>query len=143
MTATIDQARDEMLGVFREAWVASSASQQLPVMWPDVDDDLPTEGAWARVSINHGTGGQATLSGDTGKRRYRHTGFIVVQLFTTRGDGLVLNGQLCTIVKQAFEGVTTCPGQVTFYRVRVREIGPDGQWFQTNVLADFEYDEVR
>ena len=143
MTATLTQARDEMFKAFRDAWIADSASQQLPVLYPDTSDDPPKEGAWARVSINHGSSGQATLAGDSGQKRYRHTGFITVELYTPRGDGLVLNGELSIIVKHAFEGVATSPGHVTFYRVRVREVGPDGQWFHTNVLADFEYDEVR
>lgn len=143
MTATLTQARDEMLAVFRTAWLADSVSSSLPVLYPDTADDLPDSGAWARVTVTHGTGGQVTLAGDSGQRRYRHTGFITVELYTPRGDGLVLNDQLATIVKHAFEGVTTSPGHVTFYRVRVREVGSDGQWFHTNVLADFEYDEVR
>lgn len=143
MTATLTQARDEMLAAFRTAWLANSASDQLPVLYPDTADDPPDSGAWARVTVTHGAGGQATLAGDSGQRRYRHTGFVTVELYTPRGDGLVLSDQLVTITKQAFEGVTTSPGHVTFYRVRVREVGPDGQWFHQNVLADFEYDEVR
>jgi hypothetical protein len=143
MTTTLTQARDEILTVFRDAWLASSESNALPVLYPDTDDELPDSGAWARVSVRHGTGGQATLANHDGQRRYRHTGFVTVELYTPRGDGLVLNDQLSTIVKHAFEGVTTCPGQVIFRRVRVNEVGPDGQWFHTNVLVDFEYDEVR
>ncbi len=143
MTATLTQARDEMFKAFRDAWLADATSNLLPVLYPDTDAEPPTEGAWARVSIKHGPSRQATLSGESGQKRFRHTGFITVELYTPRGDGLVLNGQLSIIVKHAFEGVATSPGQVIFYRVRVNEVGPDGQWFHTNVLADFEYDEVR
>jgi hypothetical protein len=143
MTATLTQARDEILTQFRTAWLADPASAALPVLWPDSDSKPPASGAWARVSVTHGSGGQSTLSGGLGETRYTHMGFVTVQLFTPRGDGLKLSDQLVTISKHAFEGVATSPGHVTFYRVRSREVGPDGQWFNTNVLADFEYDEVR
>ena len=56
---------------------------------------------------------------------------------------MTLSDQLATIVKDAFEGVATSPGRVLFRNVRYNEVGQDGQWFQQNVLADFEYDEVR
>lgn len=144
MTATLTQARDEMLAVFRESWLADPASAQLPVLYPDTKSVPPTTGkGWVRVMVQHGSGGQATLSNAAGRRRFRHTGIVFVQIFTDRGDGMVLADQLASVAKNAFEGVTTDPGRVTFYRVRVREVGPDGQWFQTNVLADFEYDEVK
>lgn len=144
MTATITQARDEMLGTLRTAWQASTISAELPLLYPDTADDTPpTSGAWGRVNVQHGSRGQATLSNESGRRRYRATGFITVQLFTPRGRGLTLTDQLIGVVLDAFDGVTTSPGHVTFARGRVREVGPDGQWFQTNVLVDFEYDEVK
>jgi hypothetical protein len=66
-----------------------------------------------------------------------------VQIFTFYGKGGSLSDDLATIAKNAFEGVTTSPGRVIFRDVRSQEIGQEGQWFQTNVLADFEYDEIR
>lgn len=143
MIATPTQARNEMLAAFRAVWLADPISASLPVLYPDTRHEPPAEGAWARISVQHGDGRQATLSNEEGKRRWRHTGILTVQIFTPRGYGLALNDKLSAIAKRAFEGVTTTPGRVVFYRVRMREIGQDGQWFNTNVLADFEYDEVR
>ena len=143
MTATLTQARDEILTQFRTTWLADPISAELPVLWPDSDSKPPSSGAWARASVTHGPGGQRTLSGGTGQIRYTHKGFVIIQLFTPRGDGLKLSDQLAIIGKRAFEGVATSPGHVSFYRVVAREIGPDGQWFNTNVLADCEWDEVR
>jgi hypothetical protein len=143
MTATVTQARDEMLATFRTAWTAGPPSSTLPVLYPDVSQEVPSSGAWARVMVKHSYGEQATLSGETGQRRFRHTGIITVQIFTPTGDGQVLNDQLIAIAKGAFEGVTTSPGRIMFRNVRINEVGQDGQWFQVNVLADFEYDEVK
>jgi len=143
MTATLDQARDEVLTVFKTAWELDATSQNIPVLYWDVADDIPDSGAWVRISMRHLGGRQATLRGATGERRYRYTGIVTVQVFTPFSEGMVLNDALATIAKNAFEGVTTDPGRVILRNVRINEIGPDGQWFNTNVLADFEYDEVR
>jgi hypothetical protein len=143
MTATIDQARDEILGTFRTAWLADSVSQSVPVLYSDVSQEPPDTGAWARVTINHTTSRQATLSNETGARRFRRVGFVTVQIFTPTGGGLTLSDGLTTIAVRAFEGVTTTPGRVLFRNVRPIEVGQDGNWFNMNVVADFEYDEVR
>lgn len=143
MTATLGQARDEICAVFRTAWIAGPPSSTLPVLYPDVSQEIPASSAWARVTVAHNVGGQATLANESGQRRFRHVGIVTVQIFTPTGDGQVLSDQLITIVKDAFEGVTTTPGRVIFRRTRVNEVGQEGQWFQVNVLADFEYDEVK
>ena len=142
MTATRTEARDEILGTFRTAWLASSASQDLPVIYPDSAADKPASGAYARVAVSHIDGRTATLAGATGYRRFRREGFVTVSIYTPIGGGLTLNDDLSTIVVNAFEGVMTTSG-VIFRNVRAQEAGRDGSRFQTNVLADFEYDEVK
>jgi len=143
MTATLTQARDEILGHFKAAWDADGTASQYPIRYWAVSEEKPTTDAWVRITVAHVDGGQATLSGATGQRRFRHFGVVTVQVFTKYGDGLTLNDQLCTVAKNAFEGEVTSPGRVIFRNVRLNEVGQDDQWFQTNVLADFEYDEIR
>lgn len=142
MTATVAVARNEMMATFKTAWDASSVSQNVPVLYPDVSGDPPTSGAWTRVTVIHDSGEQATLASHQGLRRYHRTGTIVVQLFTPAGGGQVSSDALCKVVTDAFEGVTTASG-VIFRNVIQKEIGQDGAWFQVNVQAGFEYDEVR
>ena len=140
------QAKDEIAGAFRDAWLADPLSAELPVLYLDVADGAPTSGAWARLTVRHSLVGQATLAGDSGTRHYRDTGFVIVQLFAERHDPAGAEttlDALVTIAKNAFRGLTTSPGRVAFHRVRVNEVGVSGVWLQTNVLADFEYDEVR
>ncbi len=143
MTATLIQARDEILTQFKTTWEGDVVSQDLPVLYRDVPQDIPSSGDWARVTIQHNFGEQVTLSGETGARRFRQFGIVTVQIFTETGKGMELSDTLAMIAKTAYEGVTTLPGRVEFRRVRVNEVGQDGTWFQQNVLADFEYDEVR
>lgn len=132
------QARDEILAKFKEAWDPTG----VPVLYSDRAQDVPDDGSWARVTVRHQAGEQATLSDGIGRRRFRHTGTVFVQIFTPFDDGMVESDELATIAKDAFEGEVT-PGRVIFRRVRINEIGQDGQWFQTNVLAEFEYDLIR
>lgn len=137
------QARNEIMSLLKAAWDADTTSCEFPMLYWDTAQKTPTEGAWARATMQHGSGGQATLSNEVGARRFRYTGAVTVQLFTPTGDGLVLSDQLVQVVKNAFAGVTTNPGNIHLRNVRSQEIGQDGVWFNTNVLADFEYDEVR
>ena len=150
MTATITEAYDAILTTFKDAWDADSTASSVPVQYQDVPkDDFPakaaTASAWARVTVLHNpaTGGQATLSGEVGNRRFRRFGTITVNIFTPVGDGKKLAHELQTVAMRAFEGVRTTGTGVIFRNVRHTEIGPEGEYDQNNVLAEFEYDEVR
>ena len=148
MTATITEAKDAMLAQFNTVWNADAEASKYPIAWPDTKFDVPNEDtvrAWVRVQIIHnpGAGGQATLSGDTGQRRYRRFGVLFVQVFTIFGDSNSLSEQLVRVAMSAFEGVDLAPTGVIFRDVRFTEVGQDGAWAQTNVSANFEYDEVR
>lgn len=148
MSLTITEARDEILALLKAAWDAGSPSQGLTLMYPDVKISKPEAAsngeapAWARAQVQHASGSQATLANHEGQSRFRRSGIVTVQIFTPFGTGLVLADQLATIVKNAFEGVQT-PSGVIFRDVTPNEIGEDGPWFNVNVLAQFEYDEIR
>lgn len=143
MSVTYQQAVDEMLATLRTAWLADAASMDYPILYWDVAYPAEPTTPWCRVTVQHQDGAQVTLSNESGARRFRRYGLITVQIFTEWGKNTTLKNTLKKIVCEAFEGVTTSPGRVTFRNVRPNEIGQDGQWFQTNVLAEFEYDEVR
>lgn len=142
MSLTITSARDEILTLFRTTWLAAADSTNVPLLWDNRAQDIPTSGSFARVSVRHADGAQATLSGETGLQSHRLEGTVFVQVFTPTGDGLTTSDKLVEVAMSAFQGKRTAGG-VWFRRVRAAEIGPDGAFFQVNVLADFEYDEVR
>lgn len=139
MTATRDQARDEIYAKFASAW----ATTELPTLYEDTAGETPAEGAWCRITVAHTAAGQVTLGGETGNRRFRRYGIVTVQIFTPFNDGRVVADGLATVAVDAFEGEVTSPGRVIFRNVRAIDVGPDGPWTQTNVLAEFEYDEVK
>lgn len=145
MTLSRADAIDEIIEPFHLAWAPrpvkydNVAKDDVP---PPADPDPDNDVSWARFVLRHGASGQATLANFQGQRRWRRTGGIVVQLFTIKGEGLSGSPDLPTLVQNVYEGLAT-PGAVWFRDVSVNEIGPDGNWFQTNVVAFFEYDEIK
>ena len=140
MTATYNQAVDDILDVFKTAWDTTTWK----ALYPNVGGSLPDDETdpWARVTLQHTDGGQASLTGGLGTTRWGRTGILTVQIFVPTGEGLSEARSLAKIVTDGFEGTSTTNG-VWFRNARINEVGPDGDWFQTNVLIDFIYDEVK
>jgi hypothetical protein len=124
--------------------VDASSFNALKLIWQGVESQPaspdPTA-PWARVKMQHATGGQKSLANANGRSRYVRSGFVVVQLFNVGGKGLVSTDQMVAMILAAYEGKTTTGG-IVFRNGRFQEVGQDGPWFQTNVFADFEYDEI-
>jgi hypothetical protein len=132
------QARDFMLSVFKQAWDTTG----LFAAYDDLPASKPSgQSAWARASITHATGGQGSLSNESGVRRWDRTGVLSVQVFAPVGDGIKTCYALATLVSSAFE--SSQGSDVWFRNVRLNEAGVDGAFYQINVLADFSYEDVR
>ena len=137
MTLTITQARDEILTRFRTDWVA--AYPTAPILWADVTspNDLPnpeTTPLWCRATAVHTGGGNDHI----GNKLFFRFGTVTIQIFTRYGSGLANNDLAAKVAIDAFQGKST-PGGVWFRGVTLNEIGQDGDWYQSNVLANFEY----
>ena len=148
-------ARAEIYALFQTAWLADALSDGVPVLYEgkkatvpiDAESGEPVDApTWARVSLRHNTdetGGQdGAIAGADSTRTYDREGVAFVQIFTTPGKGLRLADNLGSIAQKAFQGKQTSPGGIWFRRVRVVEVGESGDWFQTNVVAEFVYQEV-
>ena len=137
------QALDEILTPFKTAWDAEEDADL--VKYDNVpNDQVPPATAmpWARVAVRHTTSDQASLCGALGTQRWKRKGVLVVQIFELTGQGLIGTTDLPKIIQDAYEGVRTVGG-VWFTKVTINEIGPDGDFYQTNVTASFEYDEIK
>lgn len=149
MPVTRTQARDEINVIIKAATDAIPAldpggDPSGNVIWDDTQKKKP-EGqnpppTWARVTVRHVDGNQPTLAGPSGKRRYTKMGIVTIQLFTP-SDGLVSADSIADLLEAAFRGVDS-PNGVWFRNPRSNEVGVNGPWFQTNVIVDFEYDQV-
>lgn len=138
MTATFSEAYNDILTIFKDAWDTTGYD----TIYSNVTGDPPeTQVPWARVNIQHGFGDQ-TLGDASSKIRYTRTGLFFGQLFMPTGEGLPELYDLAKLIADAYEGKST-PNGVWFRNVRVNEVGPDGSWYQINVIAEFTYDEVK
>lgn len=148
MPVTQFNARREIYDLLKAVTdtIADLGTASERVIWDDTRKQIPDGQdpvlTWARAQVRHVTAEQAGLvDASSGVRRYTNRGIVTVQLFTAGGrDGLTTADPIVSSIKGAFQGVST-PNGVWFRNVRTNEIGNDGSWFQTNILADFEYDE--
>ncbi len=144
--STIAEARDEILLHFRTAWDAG-APPVPRLIYDDRHRDLPDDAPYARITVRHNIFEQATVGGRIGSggagQRFHRFGIVTVQIFTVSGDGLSKSDVLVNLALDAFEGERTGSDRVEFRNTRINEIGQDGPWFQTNVIAEFVYDRIK
>lgn len=140
------QARDEIYGVIKAAWDTTG----LTMLFADVEGDpestqqtSKTEPqSYARATIQHQDRFQTAIGNSNGQNRYEAQGVVIVQIFTPLGEGLSNADAYAILIQNALDGVRTSGG-ARFKNVTAREVGPDGPWYQTNVTAEFYYDEVK
>lgn len=133
---TPDQARDEMLAVFKAAWDTTGYQ----AVYSDVPGRTPqTEEPWARLTIRHATGGQ-TGFGASAVRKFSQAGTLIVQVFAPVGDGLSKAYELAQLILLAYSTSRTV---VWFRHMRIQEAGTSGAFEQINFLVDFTYDDLR
>lgn len=149
---TLSAARDSIQQTFYVPWAALSpaaAGLATPVRveWDGVDDGTQRDPQqpYAAVFIRHLNSDQTTLAGADGTRRFTRKGVVTVQVFAPLANrgGLSLAENLATIARDAYEGVDTADG-IWYQKVTTKEMGSDGRGFyQLNVIANFQYDEVK
>jgi len=138
---TLVSARDKVMLHFTTLWNAQTPPVPL-LLYDDRHRDLPTNAPYARITMRHNVMDQRTL-GNSGNRRFRRFGVITVQVFTLSNKGLATADVFAKVALDAFEGQSTAPTEIHFRNARINEVGEDGPWFQTNVLVDFDYDEIK
>ena len=130
------EARDIIFKVFNDVW-----NPAFPVIWQDKTGKPPNnDTAWARVILRHANGGQSSLAGEVGTRRFTDSGILMIQIFTLTAQGMDQALGLADIVQNAYEDART---DVWFRDVRKQEGGVDGIFNLVNVFAEFNYDHVR
>jgi hypothetical protein len=141
MIASTTAARDAIYGCLKTA-VEASAYSSLPIYYPDVVKASPDgEDEHLRAFVDLTNEDQRTL-GSTGNRRFRVYGVVMVQIFTKYGSGQENADLISGVVKRAFRGVNTGSDAITFRNTRVVDVGHSGPYLQTNVISEFDYDEI-
>jgi len=131
----LTEAKKELIDAFKTYWEAFPISSPVPVAIPNQEFEKPSNSPFIRLEVRHSTGGAASIS----TKHFIRKGFFFVQVFTLFESGSYLNDQLCQIALNAFDGKDI--NGIWFRDSTVREVGPDGKYYQQNVLHSFEYDE--
>jgi hypothetical protein len=98
-------------------------------------------GSWVRVTIKDNLRSQRTLGATLGQRIFENAGIVICQVFTPSGDGRVESDRICDLLLGCFSPVN---GLDPWYRnAVVMPIGSSGLFWQTNVSAEFFWDELR
>lgn len=135
MTLTYKQAVDDINKMFDDVFPNE-------VFWESVQKDKPViDDPWASAVIRHAIGRQDTLGG-VGNRSFLRGGTFIAGIYAHGGNGLSIAYELARVSANAYEGKSS-PNGVWFRDVRIQEIGRDGDWFQVNMLAEFEYYETK
>lgn len=133
MTTPIE-VRNIILNAFIDGWAG-----QTEVAYDNMEFDPPDgDTAWVRLSVKPTFRTIASL-GQEGNRRFRGFGMVIVQVFVPTNSATYNSDVLADAVLDIFEGKKI--DGVWFQDTRIEQVGPDGKWFQQNVLADFIYDE--
>jgi len=132
---TRTQATDIMMG-----HVSANLPAGVTVVWPMTPANVPENTLWIRPSIQHVGGGQASLSGAVGSRRFDRFGMLTIQCFSPVGDGNTDADDLAGTLVNRFEAIRN--SQVWYRNIRAIEIGKEGSTVQVNFIADFVYEEI-
>lgn len=135
--ATIIDATDGIVDRIKAVW---TKPLEIPNLAFDVNALDARTAVWARLRIRHAGGGQSTLAGNDGLKRFERFGTVFVQVFTPLGIGLKMAYDEAELMLSAFEGKRT-ESDVWFRECRIEEIGESGAWFQMNVTAEFTYEQ--
>ena len=133
---TYEQANELMSQLFVSTWQPTGHAFQIE----NKRFNRPTNAPWARFSIRPNDGAQGTLGPIGTSRRFDREGDAVVQIFVPQKTGTRVTNQLVGVIVDAFEGARIAGSTVRFPSAIVRTIGQDGNWFQTNVEIQFQFD---
>ncbi|MBB5411904.1 hypothetical protein HDG34_005870 [Paraburkholderia sp. HC6.4b] len=114
------------------------------MQYPNLQLSPREDETWVRASVLIQNAAITTLGGSKVKRRRMRVGAAYVNVFTPSGIGTKSNTDLCTAIRDSFEGQWSDPplryGQPT--GVRIVTIGNDNQYYTQNVVIPFTFDVV-
>lgn len=115
----------------KDNWVST------PVAYDNVEY-VPKAGVpFIRPTITQ-TLSELTTVASPGKGNYREYGILTVQVFTEQNKGSRPNATLADGVAALFRGYNE--ERLYMHEARINRIGSDKEFFQTNVLVEFYYD---
>ncbi len=131
--------RDRMLTPLKVV----AEAQSLYAIYDDTAKEVPDDAsiAWVRISVKHGNGTRTSLGREDGKSKQTISGFVFIEIFTPRDDGLTDSDLYSAAFADSLRNFSD--GSIWVGDVSPVEMGEDGSWFRSDVVAEFEYDLIR
>ena len=108
-----------------------------PVAWDNVAY-VPKAGNPFVRPVATQTISELTTVASPGKGNYREYGLLTVQVFTEQEKGSRPNAELADAMAALFRGYVE--GRLYMQEPRINRIGQDKEFYQSNVLVEFYYD---
>jgi hypothetical protein len=145
---TTGEARDSMNTFFNTNYalitpdVGLGLSPLPTIYWDNLSASPPgTDVTWVEFSVTHNQGTQDTL-GAVGNRKFKKNGLVTIRIKAPNDAGLDATDYLMENILAFMEGGETADG-IAMNNVTPSELGNIGSWFQTDILATFEYEKIR
>jgi len=132
---TINEAKEAILAQFVTNFTGTSAIAT-------DNEEFETGGLteWVRIVVRNTNRAQESFGG-VGNRRFQSRGSVLVQVYTEANTGVQRSDTLAQEVVDVLEGISLTG--VDLFAAVIRETGPDGNWYQTVVEAEFDYFEIK
>ncbi len=139
MIASRTDARNRILTPLK---TVVTAQAPLTAIYDDTAQRVPEDGSikWVRISVRHANGSRSSLGRADGKSKQTISGFVFVEIYTPREDGLVDSDILSTAFANSLRNFSD--GDIWIRDVSAVEMGEDGNWFRVDIIADFSYDLI-
>jgi len=129
------EAKNEMMSTFVAEWSATT------IALPNQEFKPPEDGTgWVRFNVAFNDGDLASL-GAEGNRRFREFGLVTIQVFTVAGTATDENDTYCQAALNLFDGKNI--EGIWFRNGRAVTVGPKNNWYQQNVILEFQYDDIK
>lgn len=152
MSLTPQQARKQLLAHVQNCWNAGAAAivDYIPeIRFQGVEvPELPgADKYWMRCSTNTvATPQRGHRMPEVGisKPVYDNIGFITLQLFAPmKSPESYAKGELLAELGQGMFMASETGGSIWFRNPRIRELDNDGTWYRWNVIADYQFSQVK
>lgn len=152
MTTVYPQAVEEINRLFTVAWNANSPAAVGLAEAPEIRynnlvyaNPPPKTKYWCRISTQVISEEQATLSNCVvapGQKHYQVEGLVFVQIFAPMvADASSKLRLLAVVARNAFRGKEGV-GRIWFRNVRINELKPEESFYRTNIVGEFEFNEI-
>lgn len=152
MTLTPQNARKELFTLVDTCWQAGAGAitTYVPeIRWQGVEEnDLPgSDKFWMRAStqgVSNRQRGHRMPEAGISKPIYDNIGFITLQIFAPMNSiDSYAKGELLAELGQGMFMASETGGAIWFRNPRIRELPHDGTWYRWNVIADYEFSQVK